>query len=103
VEEDVIGFEHGISFEFATPVAIGMLLGKQVIARLKDRGFDFRQIRINAAKSRCRWSCFQLRRTHANSNASGSTAMDVELFMECCYVFSQKDPFQENRRRLVLL
>jgi hypothetical protein len=38
VQQDVIGFESGIGFEFAAPVAVLVLLGEKPFARAVDGG-----------------------------------------------------------------
>ena len=40
VQQDVVGFERGVGFEFAAPVAIFVLLGEQIFLRGGDRGSD---------------------------------------------------------------
>ena len=54
VQEDVVGFEHGIGFQFAAPEAVGMLKGEKVFARDEDGFFYIRQVLIDAAESRRR-------------------------------------------------
>jgi hypothetical protein len=45
VQHDVIGFERGVSFQLAAPVAFFMLLGEQAIARaVNGRGNPADQI-----------------------------------------------------------
>ena len=50
VQEDVIGFEHRVGFELAAPVALGMLLREQEVARLRDCVVNMSQIRVDAAE-----------------------------------------------------
>jgi hypothetical protein len=51
-----------------------VLLGEKVLARAEDGGFHIRQIFIDPAKLRRREVRLQLRKTHANFNASVATA-----------------------------
>ena len=52
VEEDVVGLEHRIGFEFAAPVAVRMLPGQDVVRRPADGGLDISQVRIQAPEFR---------------------------------------------------
>jgi hypothetical protein len=48
MQEDVIGFEHGVRFEFPAPVAIGVLLGEKELTAAHNGRFNIRQVRIQA-------------------------------------------------------
>ena len=52
MQKDVVGFEHRVGFELAAPVAIGMLLRNEVIARANNGSINFRQIRIDTPELR---------------------------------------------------
>ena len=56
MQHDVIGFERGIGFQFATPVAFFVLLGKQAVARaVNGRSHPADQI-INFSEAHLRHS-----------------------------------------------
>ena len=69
VEEDVVGLEHGIGFEFAGPVAFRMLFGEEEVTRADDGRIDIRHVGIQTPKPGRRGESLGLL-AHAISNAS---------------------------------
>jgi hypothetical protein len=51
VKEDVVSLEHGVGFEFAAPVAVGVLLRQDVVRGTIDGRLDFSQICIKPPES----------------------------------------------------
>ena len=49
--EDVIRLEHGVGFEFAAPIAIGMLLIKQIVTRPRNRRRNLRQSGVDSPEA----------------------------------------------------
>ena len=54
VQQDVIGFERGIGFQFAAPVAFFVLLGEQAVARAVDGGRHTADQIINLSEAQLR-------------------------------------------------
>src|SRR5260370_41492507 len=54
VHEDVIGLEHTVSFKFAAPVTVGMLLVKEPVARPRNPVRYTLEAKINPTKARLR-------------------------------------------------
>ena len=50
MQQDVVGLEHGVGFEFAAPVAVGVLQTEEKIARAGKGRVYVRHVRVNAAK-----------------------------------------------------
>jgi len=65
MQKDVVGFEHGVGFELAAPVAVRMLQREEVVPRLADAGFDIGNIGVDAAKTRSSRLRLRLLYTHA--------------------------------------
>src|SRR5258708_29305812 len=55
VEENVVGFQRGVGFEFAAPVAIIVLRGEEELAGGTDRGTDSISQTLDLAKAKL-WS-----------------------------------------------
>ena len=54
VHKDVVGLEHGVGFEFATPVALRMLQPEQPILGFLNAGNNVVEAKIQAAETRLR-------------------------------------------------
>ena len=52
MHQDVIGFESGVGFEFAAPVAVFVLLGEEPFACAVDCGGDAGRQVVNFSKAK---------------------------------------------------
>ena len=54
VQEDVVGLEHGVRFEFAAPVAVRMLQAEKPVLSLLDAVDHMVQAKIHSPETRLR-------------------------------------------------
>ena len=82
VQEDVVGFEHRVGFEFPVPIAVWVLPREQVLAGADNGRLHIRQVRIHPPEAGRR-ELGLLLLNHHMIRTPQSLPMSYQLFVAC--------------------
>src|ERR1700678_1460646 len=98
VDEDVVGLEHAVSFEFAAPVAVGMLQAKQPILRALDALGNVVEAEVHPAIARLSRLICGLRITGIRSHRSSLSVVLTDRLVERTRLPGRSPVANQNER-----